>query len=403
MKVNKSFNYRLYPTEEQKVLLSRHFGHTRFVYNYFLRARSDYYLQNKNSDIKKSLNYYDNANYMIEMKKSEEFNWLKEVNAQSLQQALRQLDVAYNKFFRKQSKFPNFKKRSGRNSFTIPQHISVEDGSIQIPKFKEGIKLNYHKELEGEICFATVSKTSAGNYYCSITCEVDIQPFPKTGSEVGIDLGIKDYAILSNGVKYDNPRYFVKGQKVLTYRQNKMSKVKNKESRTYKTRKLIVARTHAKNKNKRKDYLHKLSTELVKNHDLICLESLNVKGMIKNHKLAKHISDASWGNFVNYLEYKCQWYGKELIKIDRFFPSSKTCSECGWQKDNLKLSDREWVCEECGIIHDRDINASRNILAQGIQIRSGSGIESDYKQKLEEPFLLEKAVSLEAHSSSANG
>lgn len=188
-----------------------------------------------------------------------------------------------------------------------------------------------------------------GKYFCSVTCGVDIKKLPKTNSEVGVDLGLKEYAILSDGTKYDNHRYFVKSQKRLAFQQRQLSKVKNKDSRTYKDRKLNVVRVHEKISSQRKDALHKISTELVKNHDLICLEDLNVKGMTQNHKLAKHIQDASWSMFVSMLSYKADWYGKEIVKIDRFFPSSKTCNECGWQKADLKLSDREWVCEECDV------------------------------------------------------
>ena len=399
---HKSYDFRLYPTKEQEVLLSKHFGHNRFVYNHFLRMRSDFYLQNKNAD-KKSLNYYDCANKLTELKKSEDTIWLKEVNSQTLQQTLRQLDKAYNSFFQNKSKFPRYKKKLTKNSFTVPQHIKIEDGKLYIPKFKDGIKINLHRELEGDICFITIKKMPTGKYFCSVTCEVDIKKLPKTNSEVGIDLGLKEYAILSDGTKYDNHRYFVKSQKKLVFQQRQLSKVKNKDSRTYKDRKLNVARVYEKISYQRKDALHKISTELIKNHDLICLEDLNVKGMTQNHKLAKHIQDASWSMFVSMLSYKAYWYGKEIVKIDRFFPSSKTCNECGWQKTDLKLSDREWVCEECGCVHDRDINASINILKQGLNIKSGSGTESDSKQKLMESSSLDEALKSEAAESLAHG
>ena len=374
--MHKSYDFRLYPTKEQEMLLAKHFGHTRFVYNQFLRMRSDFYLQNKNAD-KKSLNYYDCAARLTEMKKCEETKWLKEVNSQSLQNVLKQLDAAYNAFFQKRAKFPRYKKKSSRNSFTVPQNMKLNCGKIFIPKFRDGIKISINRDIEGEICFVTIKKTATGKYFCSITCEFKPTDLPKTGSAVGVDLGIKDYAILSDGTKYENHRYFVKSQTKLAFRQRQMSKVKNKESRTYKTRKIVVAKTHEKVASRRKDTLHKVSAELVKNHDVICIENLNVKGMVQNHKLAKHIQDAAWGTFVNMLKYKSLWYGKEVVEIDRFFPSSKTCSDCGWQKANLKLSDREWTCDECGTVHDRDVNASINILTQGINIKSGSGTESD--------------------------
>jgi putative transposase len=399
---HKSYDFRLYPTKEQEVLLSKHFGHNRFVYNYFLRMRSDFYLQNKNAG-KKSLNYYDCANKLTELKKSEDTIWLKEVNSQTLQQTLRQLDKAYNSFFQKKSKFPVYKKKTKKNSFTVPQHIKLEDGKLFIPKFKEGIKINVHRELEGDIAFVTIKKTPTGKYSCSVTCEFDIKELPKTNYEIGIDLGLKEYAILSDGTKYDNHRYFVKSQTSLAFQQRQLAKTKNKDSRTYRSRKLKVARVHEKISSQRKDTLHKISMDIIKNHDVICLEDLNVKGMIQNHKLAKHIQDASWSKFVSMLQYKAEWYGRELILIDRFFPSSKTCSGCGWQKTDLKLSDREWMCEECGVVHDRDVNASINILKQGLNIKSGSGTESDYKQKLMESLSLDKAGKSEAHRSLADG
>lgn len=396
MQVHKSYNFRMYPTKEQAVLLYKHFGHNRFVYNYFLRMRSDFYLQNKNAE-KKSLNYYDCAEKLTELKKEESTEWLKEVNSQSLQQTLRQLDKAYNSFFNKQSSFPRFKKKFDKNSFTVPQHIKINDNKLHIPKFKSGIELVIHREIEGEICFATISCTKAGNYYCSITCQVDIEKLPKTNKSVGLDLGIKEYAVLSDGTRYDNHRYFVSSQKKLSYQQRQLSKVKNVNSCTYKKRKLIVAKTHERISFQRKDTIHKISTEIIKNHDIICIESLSVKDMLKNHRLAKHIQDASLGMFVNMLGYKSKWYGRTLVKIDRFFPSSQVCSECGWRKTDLKLSDRTWKCNECGCVHDRDDNASKNIHIQGLNILSVSGTDSDFKQKLMESLSIDKALKLETN------
>jgi putative transposase len=381
---HRSYNFRIYPNTEQKELFARHFGHNRFVWNQFLRIKTDFYLQNKNAN-KRSLNYHDTSLMLTEMKSQEEYGWLNEVNSQSLQQTLRQLDNAYHVFYKGISKFPNFKKKGTKTSFTIPQHISIRNNKLHIPKFKTGIDINVHRELEGNVCFATINKTACGNYYCSITVEFKPKELPKTGSLIGVDLGIKDFAILSEGTKYSNPRYFVSTQKKLAFKQRKLSRIKNKEKRTYKIQKHRVAKLHERVSNQRKDFLHKVSYEIVKNHDLICMESLNVKGMIRNHKLAKHIADVGWGYFSNFIKYKSEWYGKTKVEIDRFFPSSQICSECGYRKTDLKLSDREWVCIECGCMHDRDVNAAKNIKNQGLQM-SGSWTDSDSKQKRSEPL-----------------
>ena len=382
---HRSYNFRIYPNATQQELLGRHFGHNRFVWNYFLNARSEFYKLNKDSD-KKGLNYNDTAKLLTELKSKDEFTWLNEVNSQSMQETLRQLDMAYGNFFKKLTKFPRFKKKGLKNSFTIPQHIAVRDGKLYIPKFKTGIEINVHREIEGDICFATINRTACGNYYCALTVEFTPTELPKTGSTIGIDLGIKDFAILSDGNKIDNPRHFVSSQSKLAFQQKQLAKIKNKKSSTYKFRKLRVAQLHSNISNQRKDFLHKNSYEIIKNHDIICIESLNVKGMIRNHKLAKHIADVGWGMFASYLRYKAGWYGKTLVEIDRFFPSSQLCSECGYQNRELKLSDREWVCIECGCVHDRDVNAATNIKQQGIKILSGSWADSDIKQKRSEPL-----------------
>ena len=382
---HRSYNFRIYPTASQQSLLTRHFGHNRFVWNRFLGIRKKFYEENKDAD-KKGLNYNDTAKQLTELKSSEGYEWLNEVNSQSLQQTLKQLDNSYKGFFKKTHKFPRFKKRGNKNSFTIPQHISIRENKLHIPKFKSGIEINLHREIEGEICYATISKTACGNYYCAITVEFQPVELPKTGSEVGIDLGIKNFAIISDGTKIENPRHFVSNQKKLAFYQRQLSKTINKASSAYKFRRLRVAQQHANISNKRKDFLHKTSYEIIKNHDVICMESLNVKGMIKNHKLAKHIADVGWSKFADFVKYKSIWYGKKLVEISQWFPSSQLCSECGYQNRTLTLNDREWVCVECGCVHDRDVNASINIKNQGLNILSGSWTDSDVKQKRLEPL-----------------
>jgi len=388
--IHKSYKFRIAPDKEQIELFSKHFGACRFVFNHYLNSRKESYIENK-----KSINYYDNANDLTNLKKQEEFVWLKEINSQSLQSSLRNLDTAYNKFFRKQTKFPRFKSKYDRQSFTVPQFVTIEEGKLWIPKFKKGIKLNLHREIEGKILFATISKSTTGNYYVSITCETQYKPFEKTNSMVGIDTGIKDLAILSDGKVYENIKTLKTNLKKLKYNQRQLSKkVKGSNSRL--KQKLKLARIHEKVTNIRKDYLHKVSTEIIKNHDVICIEDLTVKNMMKNHKLAQAFSDVSLGTFYSMLEYKANWNDKTIVKIDRFFPSSKTCNVCNHINQDLTLKDREWTCKSCGENHNRDFNASINIKKQGLKILSGSGTESDIKQKQGEALPLGESMTLEA-------
>ena len=360
--VNKTYKFRIYPNKEQEILLSNHFGCSRFVYNYFLNERKEQYQKNKKSD-----NYYVQAKILTELKKKEEYNWLKEVNSQTIQFALRCLDTAYVNFFRGNAQFPNFKSRKHKNTFTIPQFGRLEENKIYIPKFKNGIKVRLDKrEIKGKIGKMNITKTPTGKYYVSIFTEQSIEQLPKTNKQVGIDLGIKDFVITSDGIKFENNRYTKKYSRELKKAQQHLSR-KEKGSNGFEKQKLKVAKIHEKISSCRLDTLHKVSYQLVKENDLIVVEDLNVKGMIKNHKLSKHIADVSWGNFVNLLNYKCDWYGKELVKVNRFYPSSKTCNSCGWINQGLKLSEREWTCK-CGETHDRDLNASKNILKEGLKI-----------------------------------
>ena len=367
--INKTYKFRLFPTKEQEVLLNQHFGHSRWVYNHFLNERKEQYQADKKSD-----NYYKQAATLTKLKKEEETRWLKEVNSQTLQFALRSLDTAFLNFFRGNAQFPKFKSRKNKNTFTIPQFGVIEEGKINIPKFKSGIKVKLHREVKGKIGKMNITKTPTGKYYVSIFTEQIIDELPKTGKQVGCDLGIKDFVITSEGTKFKNNRYTKKYAKQLKKAQQYLSR-KQKGSNGFEKQKIKVAKIHEKIASCRLDTLHKVSIELVRNYDLISVEDLNVKGMIKNHKLSKHIADASWGNFVTLLQYKCDWYGKELVKVNRFYPSSKTCGDCGWINQNLKLSDREWTCNSCGVIHDRDENASRNILKEGLKNISAGTVE----------------------------
>jgi putative transposase len=390
-KIHKSYKFRLYPNKEQKILLSKHFGSCRFVFNRYLNDRKESYIEDKIS-----LNYFDNANDLTKLKKEEGFIWLKEVNSQSLQSSLRNLDTAYNKFFRKQTKFPRFKSKYDRQSFTVPQSVCIEEGKLYIPKFKKGIKINIHREIEGKLLFATVTKTTTNNYYVSITCETNYEPYEKTRSSVGIDTGIKDLAILSDKKVYENIKTLKTNIKKVKFNQRQLSK-KKKGSGSRQKQKIKLAKVHESLTNIRKDYLHKTTTEIVKNHDIICVEDLKVKNMMKNHCLAQAFSDVALGSFYDMLEYKANWNDKIIVQIDKFFPSSKMCNVCNYINQSLTLKDREWVCPNCGTLHDRDYNASINIEKQGLKILSGSGIESDNKQKQGEALSIDESLTPEAN------
>ncbi len=389
MTVTKTFKYRCYPTPEQQILFAKHFGAKRFVYNYFLNERKSSYLKNKIT-----LNYYDNAKSLTALKQNE-CEWLKEINSQSLQAALRDLDVAYNKFFRKEARFPRFKSKRDKQSFRVPQFVKYESGWLTIPKFKQSIRVKEDRPLTGKILFATLSRKPSGKYFVSITVETEHTPYAPTGKQVGVDLGIKDLAICSNGAKHPNIKTTYKHQKKLTYEQRQLSKkVKGSNSRC--RQRVKVARVHEKISNVRHNHLHQISSQIVRENQTICCESLAVVNMMKNHCLAKSITDASWGEILRQLQYKSEWNGRTFVQIDRFFPSSKTCNKCKFIKDDLTLDDREWTCPVCGSELDRDLNAAKNILEQGLKIyNSGSGTESESKEKREEAFSLEKSMSHE--------
>lgn len=358
----KSYKYKIIPNEDQKVLLNKHFGSIRFIYNHFLNERKQEYETNK-----QTINYYDNCKSLTELKRQEEYSWLNEINSQSLQASLKNLDDAYNGFFKKRTKFPRFKSKHTKNSFKVPQAVKIENGKLRIRKFKDPIDIILHRTFSGIIKQCTISKTPTNEYFVSILVETEHKKLEKTGKSIGIDLGLKDFVITSDGYKYKNNRYTKTYQTKLKKAQQHLSR-KKKGSNKYKEQKLKVARIHKKIANSRLDNLHKVSTELIKKYDVIFLEDLNIKGMMQNHKLAKHISDVSWSKFITLLTYKAEWNDKQIVKIDRFFPSSKTCNCCGYINQNLKLDMREWTCPSCNTKLDRDLNASKNILKEGYKI-----------------------------------
>lgn len=351
----KAFKYRIYPNNSQKELIHKHFGSVRFLYNLALETKTMAYAGSK-----VSLSRYDLQKQLVDLKK--ELPWLKEVNSQSLQSALINLDEAYKKFF-KGAGFPKFKKKSNRDSFNVPQNVKIENGRLIIPKFQEGIKLNQHRDINGEIKSATVSVTSTGKYFVSILCDTGEECLPKTkineSETIGIDLGIKDFAVTSEGEVIENPKFLRNNIERLKVLQRRASK-KQKGSQNGKKANKRVAILHERIKNQRQDFLHKVSTKLIRENQTICLEDLGVSNMMKNHCLAQAISDASWSKFNRMLEYKAEWYGVNILRIGRFAPSSKTC-ECGAVNKDLKLSDRTWGCKSCGRVNERDLLAAKNI------------------------------------------
>jgi len=373
--IHKTYKLRLSPNKKQSELIAKHFGSTRFIWNYFLAQRKESYLE-----AKKSLNYYDNSKTLTVLKKDSEFDWLKEINSQSLQASLKDLDTAYGKFFKKQAMFPKFKKKGlSTDSFRCPQGVKIVNNKLQIPKFKP-IKVNIHRKIEGKILFATISKTRTDKFFVAITCEVEHKALPKSTKTIGIDLGIKSFAVCSDNTVFENIKTTAKYAQKLKYEQRQLSKKKKKSNNRAKQRKQVTL-VHEKIKNIRIDNIHKFTIQIVKNNGVIAIENLNISGMIKNHNLAKAIADTSWGEAVRQLEYKSDWNGRSFVKIDRWFPSSKTCFNCNFINQNLTLKNREWICPCCKSILNRDLNASQNILKQGLKILSGFGTQSELKQK----------------------
>ena len=374
----KAYKFRIYPTEEQEIFFAKTFGCVRKVYNLMLNDRKKAYEEVKN-DPSKKMTFPTPAKY------KKEFPFLKEVDSLALANAQLNLDKAYKNFFRDKSVgFPRFKsKKNPVQSYTTNNQNGtvalIDNKFIKVPKLKSLIRIKLHRQPKGMIKSATISRHASGKYYISLLCKEEINELPKTNSAIGIDLGITDFAILSDGQKIDNNKFTSKMEKKLKREQRKLSKrallAKNKgiplsEAKNYQKQKRKVARLHEKVMNQRTDFLNKLSTEIIKNHDIICIEDLNVKGMLRNHKLARSISDVSWSSFVAKLQYKADWYGREIIKVDPWFPSSQICSECGHKDGKKSLDIREWTCPICHTHHDRDINASINILTEGLRIQT---------------------------------
>jgi len=360
MKVKRAFKYRIYPNAEQQEQLAQQFGASRFVYNYFLRRRIDQY-----AETEKGLSYHDTALELTELKRTDDYAWLKDANSQALQQSLRDLDRAYQNFWEKRAAFPTFRKKHGRQSFRVPQHFRLEDGRLIIPKVSP-LKIVLHRPVEGEMKSVTISRTPTGKYFASILCEVETPEFePKPDApEIGVDLGLRDFIVTSAGERVPAPKFLRKSERRLKRLQRQLSRRKKGSKGQEKARRL-VARQHEKVANQRADFHHKLSKRLTVENQAVYVESLAVKNMLANHCFAKSISDAGWGEWLRQLTYKGEWYGCRISELDRFFPSSKLHNKCGYIHDGLKPSDREWVCPGCGELVDRDHNAAMNILTFG--------------------------------------
>lgn len=365
----KAYKYCIMPTDEQKLQLAGYFGSCRFVYNLALETKMQAWVS-----LKKNLSCIDLNGQLKELKDSEAL-WLRECPAQSLQMALRNLDNAYTMFFKGKG-FPKFKSKRSNQSIQFPQNVQVnfEENLINLPKLKN-VACIFHRRFDGEIKTVTVSKTQTDKYFVSILVD-NKKELPKKKpvceeTSVGIDMGIKTFATLSNGATFENPKYLRSNLKRLRVEQRKLSRRfkrgAKQQSKSYQKQRIIVSKLHERIRNQREDYLHKASANVVKSFDTICLEDLNIKGMMQNRKLSLAIGEIGWNKFKLMLEYKAEWSGKNVIYIGRFDPSSKLCNSCGNIFKELKLSDRYWICESCGNHHDRDMNAAKNIKTFGLR------------------------------------
>ncbi len=359
MIIRRAYRYRFYPNREQRIQLAQTFGCTRYIYNWALRLRTDAYYQHQ-----QKMSYKETSNQLTQLKKNPGFSWLKDVTAVPLQQALRHLNTAFLNFFSGRAKYPKFKKKRNKQSATYASNAFKWDKEkLTLAKMKSPLKIRWHRHFTGVPTTVTVSKDSANRYFVSFSVEAEIERLPKNEAQVAIDLGITDVIVSSKGFNSGNPKYYRKSEKKLAKLQKRLAK-KQKGSKNRDQARLKVAKLHAKIADCRKDFLNKLTIQLIRENQVVITESLAVKNMSKNHKLAKAIADVAWGELIRQLDYKASWYGRILIQVDRFFPSSKRCHACGRVLDKLPLEIREWDCV-CGSHNLRDYNATLNLLAVG--------------------------------------
>jgi putative transposase len=366
VKHKRAYHYRFYPTDGQKNILARTFGCCRVVYNWALGVRTDAYSQRH-----ERLSLAESCKRLTQLKKQPEYNWLNEVSSVPLQQELRHLDTAFVNFFEGRAQYPKFHKKHEKQAATYMSNaFTLEGTTLTLAMMdKQPLDIRWSRPLPKNVqpTSVTVSKDSLNHYFVSILLEEEITPMQSTSNTIGVDLGLKSFVVLSSGETVGNPRFFHKDEKRLARAQRRHAK-KKKGSRNKEKARLKVARIHARIADRRCDFQHQLSTRVIRENQVICVESLTVKNMVQNHCLAKSISDVGWGSFVRQLEYKAQWYGRTLVKIDQWYPSSKRCFGCGHVLPSLDLSVREWTCPQCQRHHDRDLNASYNIHAAGLAV-----------------------------------
>jgi putative transposase len=361
--IKRAYKFRVYPTKEQEIIFLKTFGCVRYVYNHMLAVRTDAWKESK-----KSVGYLQSSALLTKLKENAEFSWLNDVSATPLQQSLRHLQTALANFFAGRAKYPAFKKKGGKQSASYTSGGMSWDGQrLKLGRMKEPLNIRWSRELPkaGKLLSATVTKDAAGRYFVSLLFNDAISSLPSSIGMVGIDLGLLDFATLSNGMKFKAPNIFRSKEARLAVLNRRVHKKQLNSKNRLKAR-LKAAKLHAEIADSRKDFLHKLSTKLVRENQTIAVETLAVKNMLKNRRLSKSIGDAGWHEFVRQLEYKSRWYGRDLLSLDRWYPSSKTCSCCGSSIAKLPLNIRSWDCSDCGASHDRDVNAARNILTAGL-------------------------------------
>lgn len=367
--VYRAYRYRFYPTQEQEQQLAHTFGCARYVYNHFLKVRTDAWYENQ-----ERIGYNGTAKMLTDLKKQTETLWLQDVSNVCLQQSLQNLDTAFKNFFQGRAKYPNFKKKHGMQSARYTTSgFTFKNGKLKLAKHDKPLNIKWSRQFNGKPTSCTVSKDAANRYHISILVEEEIKTMPFVKKEVGIDLGLTHAVITSDGLKVNNQKYYRLQEKRLAKAQRKLSKKRKGSSNRAKAR-LRVAKIHAKISDQRKDFAHKLTTKLINENQVIAAESLQVKNLVKNRSLSKSIQDVGWHQITSMLEYKANWYGRSFVQIDRFYPSSKRCHVCGHISDKMPLSVRLWDCPSCGNQHDRDVNAAKNILKAGKTILAGGDL-----------------------------